>query len=94
MGLIEDLKPLISETRPARKEPEYSQVPASVKNDIPKLSLSFLVYSEKPAERRVTINGKVLREGDEISEGLKLEKITHEGAVFNYRGYHFHKGVF
>ncbi len=94
MGLIEDLKPLISETRPARKEPEYSQVPASVKNDIPKLSLSFLVYSEKPAERRVTINGKVLREGDEISEGLKLEKITHEGAVFNYRGFHFHKGVF
>ncbi|MHC1742525.1 MAG: general secretion pathway protein GspB [Syntrophobacteraceae bacterium] len=94
MGLIEDLKPLISETRPARKEPEYRQIPASIKNDIPRLSLSFLVYSDKPAERRVTINGKVLREGDEISDGLKLEKITHEGAIFNFKGFQFHKGVF
>lgn len=93
-GLLEDLQPLITETRPARKEPDYRQVPPSVKGDIPKISLSFLVYSEKPADRRVTINGKVLREGDEVSQGLKLESITHEGAVLSYRGFRFHKGVF
>lgn len=65
-----------------------------MKDSIPKVSLSFLVYSEKPADRRVTINGKVLREGDEVSEGLKLESITHEGAVLSYKGFRFHKGVF
>lgn len=93
-GLMEDLKPLISETRPARKEPDFRQIPASLRNTIPKISLSFLVYSDKPSERRVTINGKVLREGDEVSEGLKLEQITQEGAVLSYRGFQFHKGVF
>jgi hypothetical protein len=93
-GLMEDLQPLISETRPARKEPDYRQVPASMKNNIPKIALSFLIYSDKPADRRVTINGKVLREGDEVSEGLKLESITHEGAVLSYKGFRFHKGVF
>lgn len=93
-GLMEDLKPLISETRPTRKEPDFRQIPASLRNTIPKISLSFLVYSDKPSERRVTINGKVLREGDEVAEGLKLEQITQEGAVLSYRGFQFHKGVF
>lgn len=65
-----------------------------MKGGIPKLSLSFLVYSDKPEERRVTINGKVLREGDEVTDGLRLQRITHEGAVFDYRGFQFHKGVF
>lgn len=93
-GLLEDLKPLISETRPSRKEPDYRHVPASLKEAIPKITLSFLVYSERPAERKVTINGKVLREGDQVSDGLKLESITQEGAILSYKGFRFHKGVF
>ncbi len=94
LGLMEDLKPLLSETRPSRKEPDFRQIPASLRNTLPKISVSFLVYSDKPSDRRVTINGRVFREGDEVAEGLKLEQITQEGAVLSYRGFQFHKGVF
>ena len=31
----------------------------------------------------------MLREGDEVAPGLKLEKIEDSGLVFSYKGYRF-----
>lgn len=35
------------------------------------------------------INDKLVREGEEVSPGLRLEKILPDGAVFNYKGHRF-----
>ncbi len=58
------------------------------------MTFSVLIYSEKPAERMVNINGRTTREGQEVSDGLKLEEITPDGAIFSFKGYRFQKGVF
>jgi hypothetical protein len=53
----------------------------------------MLIYSKKPDQRWININGSKRREGDEISAGLKLEEITPDGAIFSYLGTRFYKGV-
>jgi general secretion pathway protein B len=37
----------------------------------------------------VMINDKLVREGEEVSPGLRLEKILPDGAVFSYKGRRF-----
>lgn len=73
---------------------ELHNMPSAVRDEVPKLTFSFLVYSDRPEERMVTINGKRMREGDEVVSGLRLEEITPEGAVLNWKGQRFHKSVF
>lgn len=73
---------------------DLHDLPPAVKNEVPRLSVSFLVYSSQPEARMVTINGKRMREGEEVSEGLRLEQITPDGVLLNWKGRRFHKGVF
>jgi hypothetical protein len=82
-----------SDSEAERSVPQFSQLPAQIRHQLPNLSFSMLVYSRNPAERIARINGQVVHEGDEVSAGLKLEHITPNGAIFTYRGYRFHKGV-
>jgi hypothetical protein len=35
----------------------------------------------------------MMREGQEIAPGQKIEEITREGVVFSYKGLRFTKGV-
>jgi hypothetical protein len=35
----------------------------------------------------------MLREGDYVVPGLKLEQITPEGMILSYKGYSFRRGV-
>ncbi len=37
------------------------------------------------------INDKLVREGEEISPGLRLEKILADGAIFVYKGRRFRR---
>jgi general secretion pathway protein B len=82
-------------TTPAKKEiPLYGSLPQSLRQRLPELSISFLAYSQKPSERIVSINGRILREGQTIADDLTLEEITSAGAVLNYRGDQFRLEVF
>jgi hypothetical protein len=45
--------------------------------------------SNDPASRLVFLNGQVFREGETVSEGLKVETIAHRWAVLNWRGQRF-----
>lgn len=74
--------------------PYVYQLPAPMQRAIPQLSLSFLVYSKTPQDRMVSVNGKMLHEGQPVSPGLTLQKITPDGAIFSYHGQRFFKGVF
>jgi hypothetical protein len=40
----------------------------------------------------VRINGQTLREGQYISEGLKVEEIKPDGVILNYKNYRLQIG--
>jgi general secretion pathway protein B len=88
---------LIAEHGPiaaAKEIPLFGNLPQSLRQHLPELSISFLAYSRKPSERIVSINGRIMREGQTIADDLTLEKITSAGAVLNYRGDRFLLEVF
>lgn len=67
----------------------YWDLPDSVRNGVPVIKFSVLVFADAPADRFVLINGSRLVEGDELKPGLVLEQIRREGAVFSYQLYRF-----
>ena len=44
------------------------------------------VYTEDPAGRVVIIDGRRLREGETVSEGVRLTEIRRDGSVLEIRG--------
>jgi general secretion pathway protein B len=66
------------------------ELPADVRQNIPEMSISVHYYESSPALRMVNINSRTLREGQELSAGLKLEEIIPDGVIFSYQGYRFH----
>ncbi|MCK8603565.1 general secretion pathway protein GspB [Desulfoferrobacter suflitae] len=82
---------------PALEKPQVpglKDLPRAIQKEMPKLELSFLVFSQQPKDRMVSINGQMTREGQEVAPGLKLEEITPDGAIFSYKEHRFKKGVF
>lgn len=65
------------------------ELPLSVRQSLPALNLLVHVYSEKPDERFVLINGTRFREGDELSSGVRLAEIRPQGALVDFRDYRF-----
>ena len=61
--------------------------------EIADLSISFHVYSTTPAERRVMIDNLLLRQGDALPSGMKVEQITADGVVLGFHGQSFRRGV-
>jgi len=76
-----------------RKLPTLKELPSSVQEGLPELSISLHYYASNPASRIVSVNDRTMREGEELTVGLKLEEITQDGAIFSYRGYRFHIGL-
>lgn len=69
------------------------ELPLGIRQELPELTISMHAYSPNPAKRLVSINNKLLHEGDTAASGVKLEKITPEGMIFSFRGYRFSRGV-
>jgi len=67
-------------------------LPLSIKQSLPPLTISVSLYSDEPASRMAKINGSMIREGEYLTVGLKLEEITPDGVIFNYQNYHFRVG--
>ncbi len=64
-------------------------LPASVAASLPEFKISLHYYIAEPQSRVVWINDRTLREGESLSEGLKVEQINEGGVVMNYRGWRF-----
>jgi len=84
--------------RPADALPERAPVPIvelplSIQQGVPKLTILFHLYSRNPKDRLVSINGRMLREGDSVEPGLVLEQITPEGMILSYKGHRFLHGT-
>lgn len=72
--------------------PYVHQLPPDVQAALPDFHISFHSYSNRPSARLVSINGKIMREGQTI-EGIELERITPDGVVLLYKSRRFRVDV-
>jgi general secretion pathway protein B len=70
-----------------------SELPANVQQELPAMTISMHGYSSLPRERIVMINDKLLKEGDSIAPGVRLEQITADGVVLGYKGMRIRRGL-
>ncbi len=70
-----------------------AELPLSVQQELPPMTISVHAYSGNPGDRLVSINNRILREGGYVVPGLKLEQITPDGMIFGYKGYSFRRGL-
>jgi general secretion pathway protein B len=77
----------------AQQPPWQTELPVDVQRDLPPMQVMAHAYSARAGERLVGINNKLLHEGDEVTPGLKLEQITPDGMVLNFKGHVFRRGV-
>jgi len=61
----------------------------SARGGIPELRLELHVYSNRPEERFVFVNGRRYREGDTTADGAAVEQITRDGVVMSAGGSRF-----
>ena len=69
------------------------ELPLSLQQELPAMTITVHAYSGNPGNRLVGINNRILREGEYVVPGLKLEQITPDGMIFGYKGYSFRRGV-
>jgi len=69
------------------------ELPASLRQSLPDFAISTHLFASDASSRMVRINGQLLREGQFLTAGLKLEEITFEGVVFSYQKYRFLVGL-
>jgi len=75
---------------PHQPEPiTYWELPQSVRDSMPEMRITVLVYAEQPENRFLLIGGQRLLEGEEFESGMLLQEIRRGGAVFVYRNYRF-----
>jgi general secretion pathway protein B len=67
----------------------FAELPPAFQSAIPKITISGKGQTED-SERIAVINDRVVREGDEIAAGVKLESIGDNAVVLNYKGYRFY----
>ncbi len=79
---------------PKQKVLNNNELPLSVRQNLPKMTISGHIYSNEPGSRIVNINGQIIREGEVISEGLRLEEITSTGIILSYKSYRFRMRLF
>jgi len=72
---------------------EMDELPFDVLQHIPVLQFSAHVYSSNPIQRSIVINGRFMEEGDRLAADLFLSEITPDGAIFEFQGQLFHRGV-
>jgi general secretion pathway protein B len=76
--------------QPHEPEPiSFWQVPQALRDRMPEFKINVLVYADQPEDRFLLINGKRLLEKEELDDGVVLDEIRRDGAVFLYRKYRF-----
>ncbi len=68
---------------------KLSELPPSIRQELPEINISAHIYSNNTSSRIVNINGSVIREGGKISPGLYVDEITVTGVILKYNEYRF-----
>ncbi|MBN0987551.1 general secretion pathway protein GspB [Amphritea pacifica] len=66
--------------------PLLSELDAETQNAIPDLKVSVHIYAQTPEQRMARVNGKMIREGQRLTDELRLEEIRPESLVFSFQG--------
>lgn len=82
-----------TDATPRPKVIPQSELPASIQQEIPAMSIALHAYTATPGDRMVMINDRMLRQGDSLAAGLRLEQITPDGLILGYKGYRFFRSV-
>lgn len=72
---------------PAARIYARDELPEPIRSQLPALAIGGSMYSPNPANRTLIIDGRVVREGEQIGPDLSLEQIKLKGAVLKFRGY-------
>lgn len=65
-----------------------AELPPVLQQELPALSVAGFIRDESSSSM-VIVNDRLVREGDEVAPGVKLEKILNDSLIFNYKGYRF-----
>jgi general secretion pathway protein B len=69
--------------------PFLKDLPDALRNQLPPLSISGVVYSDNPAQRLLLINGQVLPQGSRAAEDVVLDEIHQRSSDFTFKGTRF-----
>ena len=69
------------------------ELPDQLRRMLPEFAITALMYSGQPSSRMVRINGRLMREGEELPPGVRLQEVTPEGVILAYQGYRFSVAV-
>lgn len=72
---------------------KLKELPLSIGQKLPRFSISALLYSDNPVSRMVRINDQMMYEGQDLTEGLKLEEITKDGVILRHQKYRIWVGL-
>jgi general secretion pathway protein B len=66
-----------------------AELPDDIRRQLPAINVGGSMYSSKPADRVLIINGQVLHEGDRIAPDLLLLQIRLKGALLSFKDYRY-----
>lgn len=72
---------------------DFYDLPDSIQQQLPTITVSAHVYSSNPLQRSIVINNNFMEEGEYVIDDLILHEITADGAVFDYGETRFHYSV-
>lgn len=64
-------------------------LPTELGAGLPELTVDLHIFTDDIAKRAVFINGRRYTQGATLTEGPRVEEITRDGAVLNFRGRRF-----
>jgi general secretion pathway protein B len=76
----------------AAPPPALRDLAPALRAQLPEFDIALHFFTEEPASRMVRINGRNLREGQQLTPSLTLQEITPAGVVLNFRGQLFSVG--
>jgi len=93
--------PAISPKEPAstatvdqeHKATPFAELPLAIQQEMPDMKIQLHSYSNKSVNSIVSINSRMLKEGESLAPGLRLEQITPDGVILSYKGYRFQHGI-
>jgi general secretion pathway protein B len=88
-GVVAGTVPAVQEKAPSSKPAAQAVERAwSTGQGLPPIAIAGFIRDDSEGGM-VIVNDKLVHEGDEISPGLKLEKILPDGLLFNFKGERF-----
>jgi general secretion pathway protein B len=68
----------------------YADLPPAIRQSLPPLVVGGFAAGESEGAM-VMVDDKLVREGDEVAPGIRVEKILSDSAEFSYKGYRFRR---